>query len=1444
MNRFSMRFEGLMTLLLLSLVMPVQAGVSQVPLFLTQTVDPRVMLMMSNDHQLSIKAYTDYSDLDNDGLLDTSYKDSIEYTGYFNPDNCYSYSFSTGNDRFIPAASVDTGTHQCTSSTSHWSGNFLNWATMTRMDMVRWVLYGGKRSTDTSSLTVLERSFLPYDVHAFAKVFTSADMNKYTPYSDASITLCNVTEGSGRARTSTAAPLIKVASGSWPRWAAQEVKQCQWGSGGRPATTDELTNSPFTARVQVCGSSLRASNCQAYGSSYKPTGLLQEYGEDTNSRPIRFGLITGSYDKNKSGGVLRRNLERITGNTTSSKNEINTADGTFINQGTSDEGIINTLSRIRISSYDFDDKQYKENCNSPGITSFANGECVDWGNPISEIYLETLRYLAGKNSATSAFNADDKDHIDDLTTVSWIDPMPSDEHCADTSIIALSTGLNSFDTDELSNDLGIDVTVYTNKVGTAEGISGQYLVGKGSVTDDQQCTGKTVNNLADVEGVCPEVPSMEGGYHIAGLAYHARVVDQRSDRSNDQKLTTYGVSLAESLPSFEVSAGSSKVSILPACNANSTGTAALSDSGWRYCSMTDLIVEYQDATEGKFLINWEDSTWGNDYDMDGIARMEYCVGKTCSNTDISNDNSVADTDIRVRISAVQANAGHALAFGYTITGTTNDGFKRLVLRPGGSNFNEGDSLPSGVTPAVTTTYVAGTSSAGQLKNPLWYTAKYGGFNDSDSDNLPDLASEWDEDGDGTPDTFFQVTNPGELVTELGKVFSDVAARDASASAVTTNSTRLNTATVAFQAIFNSAEWNGQLMALPISSNGTVGSVVWDAADNVPAHGNRKILAWDPSGLKGYEFNTTTANSTKINAKVVSTGATALTDDQINYLRGDGSKESDQTGGSFRERPAPTGKSPLGDIVNSDPLFVAQPNFGYQRLDSTEGTSYLDFRTSSTYVDRPSMLYVGGNDGMLHAFSFKYNATTGTATGEEKFAFVPNAVFGNLGALTSSPYSHQFYVDGSPAFGDAYIDHNHDGAKNWRTVLVGTTGAGGSGVFTLDITEPDDSGLTSGEKADQIEDMVLWDIDNTTSGFSDLGYTIGQAAIARFEDGKYYAVFGNGYNSSSGKAVLYMVQLDDLSNVHTFDTQTTVNGMSSPVVVDKDGDRIADYIYAGDLKGNLWKLDVSGNVSQWGFAFKQGSTPKPLFTATDSASPSVVQPIMAKPNVGEHEDGGLMVYFGTGKYFESADNTSSGSQIQTFYAVRDQGSEVAGRSELQVQSIEKEDTVTFAGSNLNVRVTSNNTVNYASKKGWYMDLILAGQTVGTGERIINKAILRGERVIFTTLTPSTDPCSYGGSSWLMEINALTGSRLDSTPFDANGDGKFDDNDKVAVVVNGETVLIPVSGVQNTELGIHDNPAIVEDGTKEIKVMGGSSGNVDTMAESKANDGGRLSWQQLQ
>ena len=384
-----------------------------VPPFLTEVKGaPMIMINMSRDHQLFSKAYNEYSDLNGDGIVETQYLHSYEYYGYFDNQRCYTYD--TTNNRYVPSRKVDaTGYCNYTGGNSEWAGNFMNWATMTRLDVVRRILYGGFRSTDDSivsgiSLTVLERANLTHDAHAFAKYYIAADISKLTPFNKPEITICN------SSLSATGRPRIYVADGNYSLWGANERWQCHWSedkaasNGNDPAQSglNAASSNPskvsnglgfgndygtFIARIEVCKTGLPGGftsdengRCKLYPlGNYKPVGLLQKFGEKNEAA---FGLMTGSYDNNVSGGLLRKNVASFT-------DEVDIDDGQFKNFN----GIVGTLNKLKLYGYDYGDGSYLSDgagCNYQQI-GLVNGQCASWGNPIGEIYQESLRYFSG-----------------------------------------------------------------------------------------------------------------------------------------------------------------------------------------------------------------------------------------------------------------------------------------------------------------------------------------------------------------------------------------------------------------------------------------------------------------------------------------------------------------------------------------------------------------------------------------------------------------------------------------------------------------------------------------------------------------------------------------------------------------------------------------------------------------------------------------------------------------------------------------------------------------------------------------------------------------------------------------------------------------------------------------------------------------------------------------
>ena len=1445
------------------------AAVSQVPLFLTNSVPPILMLTMGRDHKLYYEAYNDASDLDGDGVLDIRYTPSIDYFGYFDSYKCYDYS----SNKFTPDSTTTDKT-----CAGNWSGDFLNYLTTSRMDALRKVLYGGYRSTDTTSSTILERAFIPQDAHSWGKEYTSIAVDGYDIADYAPLA---VPTGGNRhlfANTTLSAggaPILRVLTNKSERiW--------RWLSKESPMAGNTLgVPTDYEISVNVCVTGLLETNCKAYSDgstiTYKPTGILQEYGDNDS---MAFGLLTGSYTNNLQGGVLRKNISSFT-------DEVSPTTGIF----TATSGIVDTIDKLAIATYSYGGHNYNPAGGSGWIfyRPIVNGEANDWGNPVAEMMYESLRYFAGKASPTTEFSSGVNggstfDSALGLPLPTWQDPYRTTgggfNHCAKPIQLVISDINPSYDTDivpgtsfgSYAGDLsGLDASALADIIWAGESEASNIFIGQSGNVSDGTPSPKAATSFSNIRGISPEEPTKLGGYYAGSMGLYGQQTDI-STATGTQNVDTLAVVIASPIPNIEIPTSGGIITLIPFTKSASWSSETVVDStNFRPTNqIVDFYVEVIANTSstnqdnsinagrpyGKFIINFEDVEQAADHDMDAIGEYEFKV--------------LADDSVQVKLDSTFASGSIKQHLGYIISGSTADG-TYLVVRdddtssgadpdyfldvpPGelpGGNWNDGNPLPKSSTNVFT---LGSTISASFIKHdPLWYAAKWSMPDEDESGSLE--TAEWDVDSDGDPDGYFLVTNAGKLEEQLNKAFDEIVARTSSAAAAATNSTRLDTNSMVYQARFNSDNWTGQLLAYHLNSDGSIGSLAWDASNTIPAESARNIFSYNPvaTGAKGITFeyvNLNTSQQASLNQDAYGT-VDSLGSTRADHIRGDTSTEL-QNGGAFRNR-----NSLMGDIVNSDPWFLGNlDNFGYSALDASEASSYEAFR--NTKLSRSPALFFSANDGMLHSI----NATTGA----ELFTYIPNEVIGSLSTLSSPDYgcdgcsiSHKYLVDGAPRAGDAYF------GSAWHSVLVGTLGAGGKGLFALDVTDP--SSFTAAN--------VLWEISNTqapdpdnnsdAADFADnLGYTLPQASVVKLHNGDWAAVVANGYESTNGSAVLYLINIETGAIIKSFDTNTAANGLSTPIPVDEDGDHITDVIYAGDLLGNLWKFDVTGNSNTWRIAYGTNPSPAPLFQAVDdSATP---QPITAKPQVGKHPDGGLMVYFGTGKYFETNDQIIGLTpQIQTFYGIRDQGSVVSNRSDLQEQDILAEETFEITVSNvmktpaiplpsdsslIDVRVTSDTDVLYPTKKGWFMDLE-SPVNGAEGERVVTAPLLRAGRIIFSTLIPDPDPCGWGGSSWLMEIDALNGSRLDTTPFDINNDGVFDVNDLVRIYdtdndgdIDVDDAELPVSGIRKPDLGIIKTPGVVTcaDGT-ECKYTSGSSGNLDMVLESSGSPTGRQSWRQL-
>nr|WP_082107393.1 PilC/PilY family type IV pilus protein [Pseudomonas toyotomiensis] len=641
--------------------------------------------------------------------------------------------------------------------------------------------------------------------------------------------------------------------------------------------------------------------------------------------------------------------------------------------------------------------------------------------------------------------------------------------------------------------------------------------------------------------------------------------------------------------------------------------------------------------------------------------------------------------------------------------------------------------------------------------------------------------------------FFSVDSPEAMVQAFDDILKRIADRKSTAARPAINSGQVSAdennegtvITVSYQTSYASDDnWLGDVKrfekAWNAQTNAFETTQVWSAESNVPGWSNRniKIAGSGNSGLMDFTWANAGSASTvgtlaywlnrdPENSNVVDNRA----EQRLEYLRGSRAGE----GSTFRQR-----SGLLGDFYSSTPAVVSGARYLVNVTNALENTNtYTAFATAA--AARTPRIYVGGNDGMLHGFNAK--------TGVEEFAFIPSAVFNKLNKLTGSNYSHEFYVDGTPVVADVFT------GSEWRTILVGTLKAGGKSIFALDITTPG-------------EEQLLWEFDDTALADSTvkMGYSFSRPTIARLHNGSWAVVIGNGYeseNNTSGKAALFVIDALEGNLLTSLEVQGTVgvaNGLSTPRLGDFNADGVADYAYAGDLQGNLWRFDLlrngrsdsnpftredDGESATSDFEVAYGGAP--LFSAITGTN-GVRQPITSAPSLVLHPTGnGYMVIFGTGKFFETGDKEGDKSFAQTVYGIWDKqtlGEEASNpniaRSSLQQQEISEQTTVSAEdGSSRQGRVISNNTVDWSTQNGWYLNLVQSD-----GEMVVEDMSQLGRTIFMQSLVPNDDPCGDGAANWTYALNPFSGGRTAQNSFDYTPMGDAESTNISAIRQDGE------------------------------------------------------------
>ncbi|MCP1486139.1 type IV pilus assembly protein PilY1 [Pseudomonas fluorescens] len=655
---------------------------------------------------------------------------------------------------------------------------------------------------------------------------------------------------------------------------------------------------------------------------------------------------------------------------------------------------------------------------------------------------------------------------------------------------------------------------------------------------------------------------------------------------------------------------------------------------------------------------------------------------------------------------------------------------------------------------------------------------------ADNDMLSDAASY----GQGR---YYQATDSTGLNAALSSALSDITSKAGSGGAGVTSGTTLTSSSSFYQTTYDPRDWRGTIKSFGFTSAGTVNTSAaqWTTDTTiVPAATAATFQSWNTLSNAAVTLaygNFSPAQQTTL-SQGLPTGISGV--DLVEWSKG-----TNKAGLKVRS-------VLLGDIINS-PLVLASPA-DKTAADLSGDTSYSTYLATKA-ANMSASLLVNANDGFVNVIN--------SANGTRRYAYMPSSVLPSLRLIADTNYvngvSHKFLVDGQVGVFDA-----QSGAA-WKTLAIGGTGAGGKTFYGLQLFDASAGNVIK----------ALWEVSapataSTANAFNDLGYAYARPEVARLANGRWATFIANGYGSNSGVAALYVLDALDGSLIKkiVIDSTETSNGLSS-VKLKVNSSNVVQAAYGGDLKGRLWKFDLSAtSPDSWGVAFSG----KPLFTTAGGAA----QPITAQPLLADNALGGKQVFVGTGKFNETADKTNK--DLQAFYSVwdADGGSGQLTVSSLQPQAI----TGSFSGSSGQFLTTTQNDTTYPAQKGWYLPLVY--NNVLTGERVINQASIVLGRVVFTTASvDTTDPCASFGTGKLVELDAFSGKMLNYAVLDTNSDGLVDSNDTIS------------SGVIFTG-GIPTLNFISSDGKR--KGTTDTSGTITIIVEKGGGGSRRIMWRQIQ
>lgn len=727
-----------------------------------------------------------------------------------------------------------------------------------------------------------------------------------------------------------------------------------------------------------------------------------------------------------------------------------------------------------------------------------------------------------------------------------------------------------------------------------------------------------------------------------------------------------------------------------------------------------------------------------------------------------------------------------------------------------------------------------------MRNQFWLTAKYGGFDVPTGfqpyNGVPVLNTAWWDNsplgGDGDPDNYFRANNPALMQSGLSQAFDSIInTLKGSSISFATSAPAVQSGSLTYATAYSSDGWTGDVIAsqLSVSNTGVVtSSKVWNAVDKLETQASGS--GWDgarfvatstcsPTGTAGMQTCAGVpfrlgGGSTGISTNQANALSATGTNQQsiLNFLRGDRSNAGALGAKLYRDR-----VKILGDIVNSKAVPVAAPNRPY--ID-TFNPGYSTFKANN--ANRTTTVYVGGNDGMLHAF----NGTV--AGGSELFSYIPNALFqgpnntptvDGLAKLGDSTYGHLYYVDATPAVAD--VDFGN-GSGDWHSLLISGLGKGGKSYFAIDVTNPN-----SLSNETNLAAAVKWEFTH-----QDMGYTYDTPLVIKTAQYGWVVVLTSGYNNVDGKGYFFLVRPSDgtlLAEIPVNDPSQVVGtdaGLAHVNAFVGDGrSGLADAIYAGDLFGNVWRVDLTGTTYT---AIKIAK-----LTAPDGSA----QPVTTSPIVElDTNTSKRYVFVGTGRLLDASDMTRT--QTQTFYAIND------GTLSSFYTASTLPSGVTFPIQRADLNDDTGTILtgigsNPAKLMGYYVDL---GTSNGK-PYFINAEMASASGVVafVANVVDSSDACNPSGSNLTYALSYGTGQSV-FFQKDANGNTVYDATGSKIPVANVAGVGLGVN-VAFVKVTYKDSTGTDREYTNVVTSndQGGSKGSEINLATSKAFT--QLNWREL-